>query len=36
MEKRIIIMGATSGLGRACAEDFISCICLLHYANYIS
>lgn len=24
MEKRIIIMGATSGLGRACAEDFIS------------
>ncbi|MBQ1989752.1 MAG: SDR family NAD(P)-dependent oxidoreductase [Rikenellaceae bacterium] len=24
MNKRIIIMGATSGLGRACAEDFIS------------
>lgn len=24
MSKRIIIMGATSGLGRACAEDFIS------------
>ena len=24
MNKRIIIMGATSGLGRACAEDFIA------------
>ncbi|MBP3611979.1 MAG: SDR family NAD(P)-dependent oxidoreductase [Rikenellaceae bacterium] len=24
MSKRIIIMGATSGLGRACAEDFIA------------
>ncbi len=24
MSRRIIIMGATSGLGRACAEDFIS------------